>query len=167
MIDDDDQLTLEALDPELLPKRRAPGQLNGRPKGARNKLTTEINALVKTRGVHFIAKMWDRAERLEDEIDFKCAVWIGSRLWTKPRMNPVQIDLTQNVDARTLLAAVAQGEMTPSDASTLWNSLSRNGHGASAIAELAAPRENIRERVADKLAGIVAARLASEKRDDL
>lgn len=171
MIADDDQFTLEALEADLKPRPRAPGQLNGRPKGVKNKLTAEINHLVKVRGIHFISKMWDRAERLEDEIDFKCAVWIGSRLWTKPRMNPVQIDLTQNVDARSLLAAVVEGQMTPADASSLWNSLSRNGSGPSAVAELA-PKSDARERVARKLAGIVAARIAeasrgaAEKNDD-
>jgi hypothetical protein len=144
------------------PRPRNPNQMIGRPKGAKNKLTGELHAMIRRRGINFLERMWDRAERLEDEIDFRCAVFLGSRIWTKPRGNPVTIDLSSNVDARQLLMAVAEGQITPADASSLWNSLSRNGHGNGAVAgELLAPRDDVREQVAGRLAGIVAARLAA------
>jgi hypothetical protein len=143
------------------PRPRNPNQMVGRPKGAKNKLTGELHAMIRRRGINFLERMWDRAERLEDEIDFRCAVFLGSRIWTKPRGNPVTIDLSSNVDARTLLAAVAEGQITPADASSLWNSLARNGHGNVAAGELLAPRDDVREQVAGRLAGIVAARLAA------
>lgn len=146
-----------ALEPAA-PRPRNPNQMIGRPKGAKNKLTGELHAMIRMRGINFLHKMWDRAERLEDEIDFRCAVFLGSRIWTKPRGNPVTIDLSQNVDARQLLAAVAEGQITPADASSLWNSLARNGHGAAtAVVE----EGDDRRVVAERLAGIVAARLAA------
>ena len=163
-VEDDDglQFAFEGIEPPEPRKRNcSPNQLVGRPKGAKNKLTGELHALIKLRGINFLHKMWDRAERLEDEIDFKCAVFIGARLWTRPRGNPVMIDLSQNVDARTLLAAVAEGQITPADASSLWNSLSRNGTGAVAAADHALHNGDVRERVAERLAGMVAARLAA------
>jgi hypothetical protein len=155
-----DGMSLEPSEPKK--RNSSPNQVAGRPKGAKNKLTQELHAMIRLRGINFLNRMWDRAERLEDEIDFRCAVFIGSRIWTKPRGNPVSIDLSQNVDARTLLMAVAEGQITPADASSLWNSLARNGHGNGAPAgELLAPRDDVREQVAGRLAGIVAARLAA------
>jgi hypothetical protein len=160
---DSEQFALDGIefDPSEPRKRNSsPNQTCGRPKGAKNKLTSELSAMIRLRGLNFLSRMWDRAERLEDEIDFRCAVFIGSRIWTKPRGNPVSIDLSQTVDARSLLMAVADGQITPADASSLWNSLSKNGNGTSAVAELAGPRNDIREQVAGRLAGIVEARLA-------
>jgi hypothetical protein len=95
-----------ALEPAA-PRPRNPNQMIGRPKGARNKLTGELHAMIRMRGINFLHKMWDRAL-------------------------------------------------------SLWNSLSRNGHGNGAVAgELLAPRDDVREQVAGRLAGIVAARLAA------
>lgn len=130
----------------------------GRPKGAKNRTTGEIHAMIKLRGINFLHKMWDRAERLEDEIDFKCAVFIGSRIWTKPRGTLVEIDLSQNVDARALLSAVSTGQITPGDAASLWNSISRNGHGGAAAIEASASRGDIREAIAGRLAKMIEAR---------
>lgn len=157
-----EQFTLDGIEPPEERRRNcSPNQLVGRPKGAKNKLTAELHAMIRLRGINFLHKMWDRAERLEDEIDFKCAVFIGSRLWTKPRGNPVTIDLSQSVDARTLLAAVADGQITPADASSLWNSIARNGTGAGAVvSDSALQNGDVRERIAGRLAAIVAARAA-------
>jgi hypothetical protein len=161
MADDDDaQYTLDGI--EVLPaephrRNTNPNQVIGRPKGAKNKLTAELHAQIKRRGINFLDRMWDRAERLEDEIDFKCAVFIGSRIWTRPRGAAMQIDLTQTIDARSLLAAVADGSMTPADAAGLWNSISRNGTGA--VAAIADAGED-RRIVAERLQGLIAARLA-------
>ena len=132
----------------------------GRPLGARNKRRSVAWRLAEVATESIMRQMIMRAQRLEDQIDYQCAVTILSRTWPKSRSAPVQIDLTQNVDARSLLAAVADGQMTPTDASSLWNSLSRNGSGPSATAELV-PKGDARERVARKLAGIVAARIAA------
>ena len=153
---DEEQFTLNG---ELEPRKRnvSPNQLVGRPKGAKNKLTAELHKMIQLRGINFLNRMWDRAERLEDEIDFKCAVFIGSRIWTKPRGNPVAIDLSQNIDARSLLMAVAEGQITPTDASSLWNSIARNGTGATAVIE-ADGRSDIRDRIADRLTALIEAR---------
>ena len=156
---DDDQYTLEGIEPaEPRHRNTSPNQVIGRPKGARNKLTAELHKMIKVRGINFLNRMWDRAERLEDDIDFRCAVFIGSRIWTKPRGNPVSIDLSQNVDARSLLMAVADGQITPADASSLWNSLARNGTGAVAALEDAGEDRRL---IAERLQSIVAARLAA------
>lgn len=164
-----EQLALDGIEaPEAEPRsmRRSPGQITGRPKGSRNKLTGELHAMIKLRGINFLSKMWDRAERLEDEIDFKCAVFIGSRIWTKPRGAPVAIDLSSNVDARSLLMAVADGQITPADASSLMNSIARNGFGAAPAAEIAGPRNDVRDRIAERLAGIVSARMAQAQQTE-
>jgi hypothetical protein len=139
------------------PHPRPPSEKGGRRPGSISKVSRELKAMCEKRGINFLHKMWDRAERLEDEIDFKCAVFIGSRLWTKPRGNPVTLDLSQNVDARSLLLAVAEGQITPADASSLWNALSRNGSGSSESAEVV-PRDDVRERIAERLASMVTAR---------
>lgn len=157
---EDDQYVLEGIEPaEPRQRNTNPNQVIGRPKGAKNKLTAELHKMIKVRGINFLNRMWDRAERLEDEIDFKCAVFIGSRIWTKPRGNPVSIDLSQTVDARSLLMAVADGQITPADASSLWNSLARNGHGGAAGAVVDAGED--RRLIAERLQSIVAARLAA------
>jgi hypothetical protein len=157
---DDDQFALEGIEPAGPRQRNTnPNQVIGRPKGAKNKLTAELHKMIKVRGINFLNRMWDRAERLEDEIDFKCAVFIGSRIWTKPRGNPVSIDLSQTVDARSLLMAVADGQITPADASSLWNSLARNGTGMGAAGAAVDAGED-RRLIAERLQSIVAARLA-------
>jgi hypothetical protein len=158
---EDDQFALEGIEPaEPRQRNTNPNQVIGRPRGAKNKLTAELQKMIKVRGINFLNRMWDRAERLEDEIDFKCAVFIGSRIWTKPRGNPVSIDLSQTVDARTLLMAVADGQITPADASSLWNSLARNGTGSGGVAALAEAGDD-RRVIAERLQSIVAARLAT------
>lgn len=153
----DDQFSLiDGIEPPE-PRKRVPNAL-GRPKGAKNRLTGELHKMIALRGINFLNRMWDRAERLEDEIDFKCAVFIGSRIWTKPRGALVEIDLSQNVDARTLLSAVSTGQITPADAASLWNSISRNGHGATAAIEASQSRGDIREAIAGRLAKLIEAR---------
>lgn len=154
----EEQFTLDGIEVAETAEAKRTGL--GRPKGAKNKLTVELNKLIQVRGINFLNRMWDRAERLEDEIDFKCAVFIGSRIWTKPRGTPVAIDLSQTVDARSLLMAVAEGQITPTDASSLWNSISRNGTGASALIE-AGGSPDIRQKVAARLAGLIEARRAA------
>lgn len=165
MEQDADQLALEGIMSAPARVRNVQAANNGRPKGAKGRLTVELQTMIKRRGINFLNRMWDRAERLEDEIDFKCAVFIGSRIWTKPRGAPVAIDLSQNVDARTLLAAVVDGQITPSDASSLWNSISRNGHGAAAAVEAGAGRGDIREQVAARLAKLIESRRAAPADD--
>lgn len=142
------------------PIRKAPDDRSGRKRGATSQLTRDVKALALKRGIYFIDRMWDRAERLEDEGDIKCAMVLFSRVWPKQRGAPIEIDLSQNVDARTLLMAMMQGQLTPADAASLWNSLSRNGNGHTP-AEIAGPaRDDVRERIGERLAGIVAARQA-------
>ena len=138
-----------------------PSEKGGRRPGSISKVSRDIKAMCEKRGVGFIEKMWDRAERLADELDFKCAVFIGSRLWQKPRGAPVQIDISQINNPQTLLQAMIAGQITPADASTLWNSLSRNGFGLPAAGEDVPRQGDIRERVAERLAGMVTARLAA------
>lgn len=146
-------------DGRQIPPPPAPG---GRPKGAKNKLrrTDPLWREARNWSPGILDKIIARAIRLEDEIDFKCAQLVLSRTWQKPRSAPIQIDLSQNVDARTLLLAVMQGEMTPADASSLWNSLSRNGNGHTPAEVTGPARDDVRESVAARLAGIVAARQA-------
>lgn len=163
MADDEQFSLIDGLEPSE-PRRRnsSPNQVAGRPKGAKNRLTGELHKMIALRGINFLNRMWDRAERLEDEIDFKCAVFIGSRIWTKPRGALVEIDLTQNVDARTLLSAVSTGQITPADAASLWNSISRNGTGASsAVVDAGQQRGDIREAIAGRLQKLIEARRAA------
>ena len=139
------------------PHPPAPAVKGGRRQGSMSKLTRELKAVASKRGIGFIVRMWDRAERLEDEIDYRCAALLFSRIWPRPRGNLVEIDLSQNIDVRTLLMAVASGQITPADASSLWNSISRNGTGASALIE-AGGSPDIRQKVAARLAGLIEAR---------
>lgn len=164
---DSEQFSLiDGMEPSQPRKHHVPNAI-GRPKGAKNRITGEIHKLIGLRGINFLNRMWDRAERLEDEIDFKCAVFIGSRIWTKPRGALVEIDLSQNVDARQLLAAVSTGQITPADAASLWNSISRNGTGASsAVVDAGQQRDGIREAIAGRLAKLIEARRAAPVEDD-
>lgn len=163
---DSEQFSLiDGIEPSQ-PRKHVPNAF-GRPKGAKNRLTGELHKMIALRGINFLNRMWDRAERLEDEIDFKCAVFIGSRIWTKPRGALVEIDLSQNVDARQLLSAVSTGQITPADAASLWNSISRNGTGAgSAVVDAGQQRDGIREAIAGRLAKLIEARRAAPADDD-
>ena len=136
-----------------------PTKRGGRPTGAKNKLRKDDPVWKEARNwtLPIVREMCRRAARMADEIDFRCATVILSRTWPKPRAEPITIDLSQTVDARTLLAAVADGQITPTDASSLWNSISRNGTGASALIE-AGGTPDIRQKVAARLAGLIEAR---------
>lgn len=138
------------------PHRAPPDDRSGRKQGAVTKTTRQIRQLLESRGINFLHKMWDRAERCEDEGDLKCAFFIGSRVWTKPRGNLLTVDLSSNVDARSLLMAMCNGQITPADASSLWNSLGKNGNGHSEVSQLGPPQTDVRERIAQRLAKIVA-----------
>lgn len=139
---------------------RGEGNRAGRPKGAKGKRMSLGWRMCEIATPDILRQIITRALRCEDDGDIRCAEIVLNRTMPRPKTPPVQLDVTQNIDARTLLGLVAQGQMSPTDAASLWNSLSRNGHGASAVAELAPGSADVREQVAGKLAGIVAARLA-------
>ena len=135
----------------------APPPPNGRPKGAKNKMRRADPVWKEARNwtPAIVTQMCQRAARLEDEIDFRCAQLILSRTWAKPRSAPVQIDLSSTVDARQLLVAMAEGSLTPADAASLLNSLNRNGHNAPAAIEAGQQRDGIRESIANRLARMI------------
>ena len=159
------EFTLEQPDAEHyrdgreVPLPPAPG---GRPKGSKNKLhrADPIWKMARNWTPVIMDQVCRRAARCEDEIDFRCAQLVLSRTWAKPRSVPLTtIDITQINNPQTLLAAMAQGELTPADAATLVRAIDAiPGH---AVNSELAPRSDARERVARKLAGIVAARIAA------
>ena len=148
------EFALELFTPQPAPPRAGAG----RRKGTRNKRTSVGWRIAEIATPDIMRQIVARALRCEDDGDIRCAEIVLNRTMPRPKTPPIAIDLTQNIDARALLTLVANGEMSPTDAASLWNSLSRNGHGASAVAELAPGRADVREQVAGKLAGIVAAR---------
>ena len=136
------------------------GNRGGRPKGARGKRMSLGWRLAEIATPDIIRQVITRALRCEDDGDIRCAEIVLNRTMPRPKTPPVQLDVTQNIDARTLLGLVAQGQMSPTDAASLWNSLSRNGHGATAAIEASQSRGDIREAIAGRLAKLIEARAA-------
>lgn len=137
------------------------GNRGGRPKGARGKRMSLGWRLAEIATPDIIRQVITRALRCEDDGDIRCAEIVLNRTMPRPKTPPIQLDVTQNIDARALLSLVAQGQMSPTDAASLWNSLSRNGTGASsAVVDAGQQRDGIREAIAGRLAKMIEARAA-------
>jgi hypothetical protein len=129
--------------------------VGGRPKGSKNKspLGWRI-AQIATPDI--MRQVVTRALRLEDDGDIRCA-----EIVLNPKTPAIQLDVSQAVDARSLLALVADGQMSPADFASVWNSVSRNGLGAKAAGGELSSRRDMREQIAERMAKIVAARAAA------
>src|SRR5262245_60777982 len=137
------------IESEDAPKPKGPGRIPG----TRNTLNKQVRAIALKRGVKFLNRMFDRAEKLEDEIDLKCAVFLGSRMWLKPRSAPVQIDLRQGIDAAALFSALQHGDLTAADAAALIR-LQRNGSLIPAAGDLV-ESDDARQMLARELGKLV------------
>lgn len=142
------------------------GNRGGRPKGARGRRMSLGWRLAEIATPDILRQVITRALRCEDDGDIRCAEIVLNRTMPRPKTPPVQLDVTQNIDARTLLSLVAQGQMSPTDAASLWNSISRNGHGAAAAIEASASRGDIRESIALRLQKLVESRRTAPADDD-
>ena len=143
------------------------GNRGGRPKGARGKRMSLGWRMCEIATPDIIRQVITRALRLEDDGDIRCAEIVLNRTMPRPKTPPIQLDVTQNIDARTLLGLVAQGQLSPTDAASLWNSISRNGTGAgSAVVDAGQQRDGIREAIAGRLAKLIEARRAAPDGDD-
>jgi hypothetical protein len=134
--------------------------VGGRPKGSKNKspLGWRI-AQIATPDI--MRQVVTRALRLEDDGDIRCAEIVLNRTMPRPKTPAIQLDVSQAVDARSLLALVADGQMSPADFASVWNSVSRNGLGAKAAGGELSSRRDMREQIAERMAKIVAARAAA------
>lgn len=160
------EFSLESAPPRPVPPRAGAG----RPKGAKNKRSGLLWRKADIASPEILEQRIRVALRFEqyvlegDAENARLALIAGdhilSRTWPKPKTPPIQLDVTQAIDARTLLALVADGQMSPTDASSLWNSLSRNGHGATAVIEAGQQRDDIREKIAERLGKMIEARRA-------
>ena len=142
------------------------GNRGGRPKGARGKRMSLGWRMCEIATPDILRQVITRALRLEDDTDVRCAEIVLNRTMPRPKTPPIQLDVTQNIDARALLSLVAQGQMSPTDAASLWNSLSRNGHGATAVVEASQARTDIREQITSRLQKLIEARAAAPADDE-
>jgi hypothetical protein len=154
---DSAQSSFEGFESGEGPGRTPPRAGFGRPAGAKNKTSEVIWRMARVATPKIMTRLIERAERLEDEIDFKCAQVVLSRTWVKPRSAPLlHVDLSGGNGA--VLNAVQAGEITPADAASLMNATSKNALSMPAEAG----GEDIRKVVSDKLEGIINARAAQE-----
>jgi len=112
---------------ELVPSEDAPAKY-GRPKGARNKRSAILWQLAECASPEILEQRIAEAKKLGEYMEkgdldrARIAVHCGDslllRTFPKPRSTPVQIDINQ-FGTGAILAALASGEISPSDAAAL------------------------------------------------
>lgn len=129
--------------------RTFPGR--GRQPGSKNKASEVVWRMARAATPAIMNRMIERAQKLADDIDFKCAQVILGRTWPRQRGAPIQI----NIDNReAIVAALANGDLTPGDAAGLL----RNERLLPAPAVDESDGKSARDRLADRLVKAVESR---------
>lgn len=158
---------------ELEPPGPAPAQAyrGGNRKGIRNKRSNVLWRQAELASPEILRQRIAEAQRLSEyvsagelekaQISLKCGDSLLARTMPRPRSAPIlNLDVSQQVDARTLLAAMAHGDLTPADASSLLSAMNKNllnGHAPT-------PNGNsgdAKKKLEDKLKRAIEARRAS------
>lgn len=124
----------------------------GRKRGGQNRFALSRSAMLAAPGIQqqYIAEalQFQRYMRSGDwrraRIAFECGKELFERIWPAPRSNPVEITVSQRLDAESIFAEVEAGNLRPTDAVNLLRV--QQDHFAPAIAG-SDPREVLTSRL--------------------